>query len=243
MYKRQLPSAGGTPGEVSPGVATPRKMLFAEDKPGAAADASEDDVDRALHLEKRVGLSDAEDALDSAAATRNVWARCAAAVEEGGRESFSPAAARSARRRGEALSDALVGAAPPCIAAVVSAVAGDVVAAAAKTRETLADVGGASMGAREAKSLWPALARAACGLGLLRAVASRVVARRESDAAAFADEADTPERAAFEDALRLAWNASDAWLPALPDVALQAYSSDYGDDGVLTDDDLSLIHI
>jgi hypothetical protein len=231
------PGAGGAPGEVSPSAVTPRKMLFAEDKPGAAADASEEDIDRTLNLEKQVGLGDGQSAFDAAAATRSVWARCAAAAEEGGRESFSPDAARSARRRGEALSDALVGAAPPCIASVVSVVAGDIVAAAAKTRETLKNVGGASVGAKEAKSLWPALARAACGLGLLRAVASRVVARRESDAAAFVDDVDTPERAAFEDALRLTWNASDAWLPALPGVAAQAYSSDYGDDGVLTDDD------
>ena len=121
---------------------------------------------------------------------------------------------------------------------MVSVVAGDVVAAAAKTREALAGVrGDGSVGAKEAKSLWPALARAACGLGLLRAVAARAAARLESDAAAFADAFDSPERAAFEDALRLTWNASDAWTPALPDVATQAYSSDYGDDGVLTDDD------
>ena len=239
-----LPSPGalsGAPGEVSPSAVTPRKMLFAEDKAalGAAADASaSDDVDRTLHLEKQVGLGDAANALDAAAATRNVWARCAAAAEEGGRETFSPDAARSARRRGEALSDALVGVAPPCLAAVVSVVAGDVVAAAAKTREALAGVrGDGSVGAKEAKSLWPALARAACGLGLLRAVAARAAARLESDAAAFADAFDSPERAAFEDALRLTWNASDAWTPALPDVATQAYSSDYGDDGVLTDDD------
>ena len=37
--------------------------------------------------------------------------------------------------------------------------------------------------------------------------------------------------------LELAWEACDAWLSFLPDVAQQGFSNDYGDDGVLTDDD------
>lgn len=229
----------GNLGEASPGKLSAKKMLFPEDKPGLSdlgfRDNTENDMERSLALEKDLGL-DGNSEFDSAIANKRVWSRCAAAAEEGGRESFSPSAARSARRRGEALSDALVGAAPPCIAAVVSVVAADVVTAAATTQETLGGTQG-SIGAKEAKTLWPALARAACGLGLLRAVASRVVARCAKDAAAFVDETDTPESTAFEDALRLTWAACDAWLPALPDVARQAYSSDYGDDGVLTDDD------
>ena len=286
----------------SPGNTTARKMLFPEDKPGVTdlgfADGGEHDTEGSLNLEKEVGLDHGVGAFDSAAAHKRVWTRCAAAAEEGGKESFSPTAARSARQRGEALSDALVGAAPPCIAAVVSVVAADVVAAAASTQAVLANelLSGGFVGAKAAKTLWPALGRAACGLGLLTHVASRIVERRSMDAAAFVDDADTPECAAFDDALQLIWAACDAWLPALPEVAKQvrpwgfpksrhwlpplfecttgniywqlyttyitsilfvhtvhpsysrlktdtfrsqsqAYSSDYGDDGVLTDDD------
>ena len=119
---------------------------------------------------------------------------------------------------------------------MVSVVAFDAVAAAAKTREappaSAATAPWAPRGRRCGRRSRAPPAGSACCAPSRRARrrASRATPRRSQTRR-------LPERAAFEDALRLTWNASDAWTPALPDVATQAYSSDYGDDGVLTDDD------
>ena len=194
-----------------------KKMLFADDDDDD--DESDDSVGdpnavvAARVLETQVGLGDASQ-FDSEAVLRWAWSRCAAAAEEGGQESFSPEAASLARLRSEAMIDALSGVAPACLPSIISVVAASVVAASAVVSE-----------AKDAsKATWPALARAAAGLTLLRNLASRVVSSASPVSSADAT-------------LRLAFSACDAWIAPLAGAARRGYSTEYGDDGVLTDDD------
>ena len=192
-----------------------KKMLFAEDR---AEDTN-------AGLERQVGLGDASQ-FDSEAIVLRAWERCAEAAAEGGGESFSPEAATLARRRSDVMIDALTGIAPPSLPSLMTHVAKEVVSAARladeSLKKTLGSKPGSSKSAAAARATWPALARGAAGLTLLRKLASRALSRKLPDAAP---------------TLELAWEACDAWLSFLPDVAQQGFSNDYGDDGVLTDDD------
>ena len=200
-----------------------KKMLFADDDD----DDDESDVGdpnavvAARVLETQVGLGDASQ-FDSEAVLRWAWSRCAAAAEEGGQESFSPEAASLARLRSEAMIDALSGVAPACLPSIISVVAASVVAASAVVSDGFSDARGST--AKDAsKATWPALARAAAGLTLLRNLASRVVSSASPVSSADAT-------------LRLAFSACDAWIAPRRRCAT-GYSTEYGDDGVLTDDD------
>ena len=193
-----------------------KKMLFADDDDDDDDDDSVGDpnaVVAARGLETQVGLGDAS-RFDSEAVLRWAWSRCAAAAEEGGQESFSPEAASLARLRSDAMIDALSGVAPACLPSIVSVVAASVVAASAVASEAK----------NASKATWPALARAAAGLTLLRNLASRVVSSASPVSSADAT-------------LRLAFSACDAWIAPLAGAARRGYSTEYGDDGVLTDDD------
>ena len=110
--------------------------------------------------------------------------------------------------------DALSGVAPACLPSIISVVAASVVAASAVASEAK----------NASKATWPALARAAAGLTLLRNLASRVVSSASPVSSADAT-------------LRLAFSACDAWIAPLAGAARRGYSTEYGDDGVLTDDD------
>ena len=192
-----------------------KKMLFADDDDDDDDDSVGDPnaVVAARGLETQVGLGDAS-RFDSEAVLRWAWSRCAAAAEEGGQESFSPEAASLARLRSDAMIDALSGVAPACLPSIVSVVAASVVAASAVASEAK----------NASKATWPALARAAAGLTLLRNLASRVVSSASPVSSADAT-------------LRLAFSACDAWIAPLAGAARRGYSTEYGDDGVLTDDD------